>query len=62
MQLIRQSHAGNLIRNEKTGFYEVWHNGRRLYEILTTDEDSAVEAFGVFAGETWKPTGEQGRK
>ena len=62
MQLIRQSHAGNLIRNEKTGFYEVWHNGRRLYEIPTTDEDSAVKAFGAFAGETWEPTGEQGIK
>ena len=62
MQLIRQSHAGNLIHNDETGFFEVWHNGRRLYEIPTTDEDSAVEAFGAFAGETWKPTGEQGTK
>lgn len=62
MQLIRQSQAGNLIHNEKTGFYEVWRNGRRLYEILNTDEDSAVEAFRAFAGETWKPNGEQGSK
>ena len=62
MQLIRQSHAGNLIRNEKTGFYEVRNDGRRLYEILNTDKDSAVEAFRAFASETWEPTGEQGTK
>ena len=62
MQLIKQSHAGNLIHNDKTGFYEVWNNGRRLYEILNTDEDSAVEAFRAFAGEIWEPTGEQGTK
>ena len=62
MQLIRQSNHGNLLNNEKTGFYEVWHNGRRLYEIPTTDKDSAVEAFRAFAGETWEPTGEQGTK
>lgn len=62
MQLIRQSNRGNLLHNEKTGFFEVWHNGRRLYEILNTDEDSAVEAFRAFAGEIWEPTGEQGIK
>ena len=62
MQLIRQSQAGNLLHNDETGFYEVWHNGRRLYEILNTDEDSAVETFRAFAGEIWEPTGEQGRK
>ena len=62
MQLIRQSNHGNLLYNDETGFFEVWHNGRRLYEILNTDKDSAVEAFGAFAGETWKPTGEQGSK
>ena len=62
MQLIRQSHAGNLIHNEKTGFYEVWNDGRRLYEIPTTDKDAAVEAFRAFAGEAWEPTGEQGSK
>ena len=62
MQLIRQSHAGNLIHNDESGFFEVWHNGRRLYEIPTTDEDSAVKAFVALAGETWKPTGEQETK
>lgn len=62
MQLIRQSQAGNLLHNDETGFHEVWHNGRRLYEILNTDEDSAVETFRAFAGEIWEPTGEQGRK
>ena len=62
MQLIRQSNRGNLLQNEKTGYYEVWNDGRRFYEILTTDEDSAVKAFRAFAGETWKPTGEQGTK
>ena len=62
MQLIRQSHAGNLIHNDETGFYEVWNDGRRLYEILNTEEDSAVETFRSFAGETWEPTGEQGTK
>ena len=62
MQLIRQSHAGNLLQNEETGFFEVWNDGRRCYEILNTDEDSAVEAFRAFAGETWEPTGEQGTK
>ena len=62
MQLIIQSHRGNLIHNEKTGFYEVWNDGRRCYEILITDEKSAVEAFRAFAGETWEPTGEQGSK
>ena len=60
MQLIRQSNHGNLLYNEKNGFYEVWNDGRRLYEILNTDKDSAVEAFRAFAGETWEPTGEQG--
>lgn len=62
MQLIRQSNRGNLIHNETTGFFEVWNNGRRLFEISNTDEDSAVEAFRAFAGEIWEPTGEQGRK
>ena len=62
MQLIRQSKNGNLLQNETTGFYEVWNDGRKLYEILNTDEDSAVEAFRAFAGETWEPTGEQGSK
>ena len=60
MQLIRQSHAGNLIHNDKTGFFEVWHNGRKCYEILTVNKNSAVEAFRAFAGETWEPTGDQG--
>ena len=62
MQLIRQSNRGNLLYNEKTGYYEVWNDGRRFYEILTTDEDSAIKDFTAFAGETWEPTGEQGRK
>ena len=62
MQLIRQSNRGNLLHNEKTGFHEVWNDGRRLYEILNTDEDSAVETFRAFSGEIWEPTGEQGRK
>ena len=62
MQLIRQSNAGNLLQNEETGFYEVWNDGHRLYEVLNTDEKSAVEAFRAFAGETWEPTGEQGTK
>lgn len=62
MQLIRQSHAGNLLRNYETGFFEVWHNGRRVWEILNTDEESAVKSFGAFAGETWEPTGDQGSK
>ena len=62
MQLIRQSKNGNLLQNEKTGFFEVWNNGRKCYEILTINEDTAVEAFRAFAGETWEPTGEQGTK
>ena len=62
MQLIRQSKNGNLLHNEKTGFFEVWNNGRRYYEILTTDEDSAIKDFTAFAGETWEPTGEQATK
>lgn len=62
MQLIRQSKNGNLLRNEKTGFFEVWNDGRRLFEISNTDEDSAVEVFRALAGETWEPTGEQGTK
>ena len=62
MQLIRQSNHGNLLHNEKIGFYEVWNDGRRVWEIINTDEDSAVETFRSFAGETWEPTGEQGTK
>ena len=62
MQLIRQSKNGNLLHNETTGFYEVWNDGRRLFEISNTDEDSAVEAFRALAGEIWEPTGEQGTK
>lgn len=62
MQIIRHSHRGNLLHNEKTGFFEVWKDGRRFYEIMTTEEDSAVDAFQAVAGETWEPNGEQGRK
>lgn len=62
MKITRHSHKGNMIHNEKTGFFEVWKDGRRLYEITTTEEEAAVGAFRAVVGETWESRGEQGRK
>lgn len=60
MELIRQSHKGNLLRNLKTGFLEWWSDGSRVMEFLETDEDSAVKTFGYMCGENWEPMGELG--
>lgn len=31
--------------NVTKGFFEVWQDGRRIFEILTTDKKSAVKMF-----------------
>lgn len=62
MELIRHSRGGNLLHNEKTGFYEVWRDGRRVMELMETEEKSAVETLAYLFGETWEPNGEQGSK
>ena len=54
MQLIRQSHAGNLLHNETTGFFEVWNDGNRVFEILTDCEETAKKTFESLVGEVWE--------
>lgn len=34
-----------LFKNTKTGFFEVFYNGRRVLEILETDEKEAINNF-----------------
>lgn len=62
MNLIRQSNHGNLLHNEKTGLFEIWHNGSRVWELMETEEESAIGTFSYLCGENWEPTGEQGSK
>jgi hypothetical protein len=54
LKLILHGKNCNLLKNEY-GFFEVWSNGRRLFEILTENEKDACEQFIKFTGETWQP-------
>jgi hypothetical protein len=44
----------NLLKNSN-GLFEIWRDGRRLFELLTEDEDEAKKLFKQFTGETWQP-------
>lgn len=35
----------DLFKNNKTGFYEIWQDGRRCGEILTNEETAAIKTF-----------------
>lgn len=54
LKLILHGKNCNLCKNSK-GFYEVWNNGRRFFEILTENEEDAIKSFKNFSGETWEP-------
>ena len=54
LKLILHGKNCNLCKNSK-GLYEVWGFGKRLFELLTEDEEDAIKLFEDFTSETWQP-------
>ena len=45
LTLIYYGTKANLLKNNKTGFFEIWKDGRRCGEILTASKIAAIKTF-----------------